>query len=229
MTGCGGTRSVRVCGPPTRFADRLRWHHRRVHIFHIAEASRWEAAKLSGSYAQSTLGRSLDEEGFLHAAREDQWDDVRRRYYAGVREPLVLLVIDTDRLTSPWQEDVVGDTTYPHIYGPLNPSAVVATVPLPATRAEGESAELTELAAPIEPAAPEPPTPSFAALFLSEMFSRMFAAVLVMALALALALVGQAVAGDGGRLPGLLLGLLGGGSVAVAYARRRDGRRVSAA
>ena len=52
---------------------------------------------------------------------------MRSRYYADVGEPLLLLTIDTDLLTSPWQEDPVGDDTYPHIYGPLNPDAVVET------------------------------------------------------------------------------------------------------
>ena len=40
-------------------------------------------------------------------------------------DPLVLLEIDTDLLTSPWQEDPVGDTTFPHVYGPIKTSAVV--------------------------------------------------------------------------------------------------------
>ena len=65
----------------------------------------WEAAREAGSYATSTLGRSLAEEGFVHASRGDQWQGVRDRYYADVTEPLVLLVIDTDRLVSPVVEE----------------------------------------------------------------------------------------------------------------------------
>jgi len=42
----------------------------------------------------------------------------------------VLLTIDTDRLTSPWQVDEVGDDSYPHIYGPLDVAAVVMATPL---------------------------------------------------------------------------------------------------
>ena len=52
---------------------------------------------------------------------------MRSRYYADVEEPLLLLTIDTDLLFAPWREDPVGDDTYPHIYGPLNPDAVVET------------------------------------------------------------------------------------------------------
>jgi uncharacterized protein (DUF952 family) len=128
-------------------------------IFHIAERSRWQAAKLAGSYAQSTLGQTLEEVGFLHASRADQWEDVRARYYADVRQPLVLLVIDTDKLASPWREDPVGDDTYPHILGPLNPSAVV------------EERPLTSLAEP---------SPSFFRLFFGEVAFRMVAALVVM-------------------------------------------------
>ena len=45
-------------------------------IFHIATAVEWEAATRSGSYTTSTLGRTLAEEGFIHASHEDQWRQV---------------------------------------------------------------------------------------------------------------------------------------------------------
>ncbi len=40
-----------------------------------------------------------------------------------------MLEIDTDLLDSPWRQDQVGDDTFPHVYGPLNPGAVVAFHP----------------------------------------------------------------------------------------------------
>ena len=101
-----------------------------MQIFHIASVAEWDDAKATGAYTTSTRGRTLEQEGFLHASRADQVEGVRSRYYADVEEPLVLLTIDTDRLTSPWQVDEVGDDSYPHIYGPLNPDAVVDTRPL---------------------------------------------------------------------------------------------------
>lgn len=179
-----------------------------MRIFHIAERSRWEAAKTSGSYAQSTWGRTLEDEGFIHAARADQWEDVRRRHYAEVSAPLVLLEIDTDRLTSPWREDEVGGTTYPHIHGPLNPSAVVAERPLPARRAAGAPAGSV----------------SFAKLFLGEMVFRMGAAIGLMLLVGILASVGSAIAGEPGALAGLVAGLAVGIPVWVHLARRREAR-----
>ncbi|MGI8645844.1 MAG: DUF952 domain-containing protein [Nocardioides sp.] len=101
-----------------------------MRIHHIATRADWDEARTTGAYTTSTLGRTLEEEGFLHASRAEQVEGVRTAFYAGVVEPLVLLTIDTDKLTSRWQEDPVGDDTFPHIYGPLNPDAVVEVRPL---------------------------------------------------------------------------------------------------
>ncbi len=101
-------------------------------IFHIAIAADWEEAQRRGHYSTSTRGRTLAEEGFIHASRADQWEAVRERYYADVTEPLVLLVIDSDRLDVPVVEEAVPGSaeTFPHVYGALDPAAVVQAVPL---------------------------------------------------------------------------------------------------
>jgi uncharacterized protein (DUF952 family) len=99
-------------------------------VFHVATLADWSAAERSGAYSTSTLGVTLEQEGFLHAARADQVGEVYDRYYADTAHPLVLLTIDTDRLDVPWREDPVGDDSYPHIYGPLAPDAVVEINPL---------------------------------------------------------------------------------------------------
>lgn len=53
------------------------------------------------------------------------------RYYAGLGEDLVLLSIDPARLTdAEVRVEAVGDETYPHVYGPINRSAVVDVMPL---------------------------------------------------------------------------------------------------
>jgi len=103
-----------------------------MRIFHIATASDWQTAKRSGTYTTSTRGRTLDEEGFIHASRSDQWPRVREAVYADVAEPLVLLVIETGLLDVPVVEEEVPGTgeTFPHLYGPLPPAAVVQVVPL---------------------------------------------------------------------------------------------------
>jgi uncharacterized protein (DUF952 family) len=175
-----------------------------MRIFHIAERSRWEAAKLAGAYAWSTLDRTLEQEGFIHASREDQWEGVRERFYADVREPLVLLEIDTDRLTSPWSQDPVGDDTFPHIHGPLNPAAVVGVRPLAST------AE---------------PSPSFFRLFLGEVLFRMLAAIVVMAAAVAVAAgVQHKTHSAGAALAGLAVTVVLGALAASVVYRRHNAR-----
>jgi uncharacterized protein (DUF952 family) len=107
-----------------------------VRIFHIATAADWAEAQQSGAYTTSTLGMTLEQEGYLHASRADQWEAVRGRYYAHVTEPLVLLEIDTDLLDVPWVEELPAPEateTFPHIYGPLRPDAVVEVTPFEAT------------------------------------------------------------------------------------------------
>ncbi|MBJ7358640.1 DUF952 domain-containing protein [Nocardioides sp.] len=104
-----------------------------MRIFHIATAADWAEAQRSGAYTTSTIGVTLEQEGYLHASREDQWEAVRDRYYSGATEPLVLLEIDTDLLDVPWVEELpapAATETFPHIYGPLSPDAVVAVTPV---------------------------------------------------------------------------------------------------
>ena len=73
----------------------------------------------------------LEEVGFIHASQARQVQPVLDAFYADLDE-VVLLHIDTDRLTSPWQlDDVPGsDQPFPHIYGPLDIQAVVKTTRL---------------------------------------------------------------------------------------------------
>lgn len=100
-------------------------------IYHVATLADWEAARASGAYTTSTRGRTLEEEGYIHASRLDQWRGVHARYYADVTEPLVLLEVDTDRLTCPVVEETVpGGERFPHVHGPIPPSAVLRAVPL---------------------------------------------------------------------------------------------------
>ena len=70
-------------------------------LFHVALLADWEAAQQAGDYRVSTIGRSLEEEGFLHASFAHQWQGVLDAYYAGVDEPLVLLEVDPDLLGRP--------------------------------------------------------------------------------------------------------------------------------
>jgi uncharacterized protein (DUF952 family) len=101
-----------------------------MRIFHIARAADWEQARRSGSYTVSSYGRTLQQEGFIHASRREQVRAVFDRFYRDVPDRLVLLAIDTDLLTAPWVDEPVGTEVFPHIHGPLNTSAVVGVARL---------------------------------------------------------------------------------------------------
>ncbi len=178
-----------------------------MRIFHVATVADWEAARTSGSYTTSTLGRTLAEEGFIHASRADQWQGVRERFYADVTEPLVLLVIDTDRLTSPVIEEPVADSseTFPHVYGAINPSAVVDALQLDGSPVDAGS---------------------FTHVFLGEVVRRVALALLAMATAVGGAVIAARVWPDRGPAVGLLLGLAAGAAIAFLLHRRscKDGR-----
>lgn len=99
-----------------------------MRIWHLALADAWAAAQDSQAYTVSTLGLDLAEVGFIHCSRAEQVEGVHARFYSEVTEPLLLLEIDTDLLTSPWRLDEVPGQplSFPHIYGPLNVDAVIA-------------------------------------------------------------------------------------------------------
>jgi uncharacterized protein (DUF952 family) len=105
---------------------------REARLYHCSLAADWEAAKAAGTYTVSTRGRTLEQEGFLHASYAGQVDGVLRRFYADVTEPMVLLVIDPERLGRPVVPESPPGVAekFPHIYGPLDPAAVVAVRPL---------------------------------------------------------------------------------------------------
>lgn len=178
-----------------------------MRIFHVAELTVWEAARTAGAYAVSTRGRTLEDEGFIHAAREEQVAGVLERYWSDHPGPLVLLAIDTDLLTPELREDAAGDETFPHILGPINLSAVVDVQPVPQ--------------APRAPRAQPAPTLTFAQVWLAEFSFRTIAAVIVMAFAVTLGLLAAEFVDDRAGLAGLVLGLLIGLAAVLPIARRR--------
>lgn len=102
-------------------------------IFHIARRADWEQALRDAAYTISTRGRSLAEEGFIHMSTAEQVAGVAERYYAGL-DDLVLLHVDETKLTAPlrWDEVAGSETPFPHVYGALNPDAVVRITSYPA-------------------------------------------------------------------------------------------------
>jgi uncharacterized protein (DUF952 family) len=99
-------------------------------IYHIAAAADWARAQREGAYTMSTRGRTVAEEGFIHASTAEQVPLVAGAYYRDAPD-LVLLVIDPERVRPELRyEQVPGQPDpYPHIYGPLNLDAVVESRP----------------------------------------------------------------------------------------------------
>ncbi len=96
-------------------------------IHHLAQREAWEAAVGAGAYHVSTLGMALDEIGFIHCSQPHQVAPVAQRFYVGV-DDLVLLTIDPALLDAElrYEPGTGTDELFPHLYGPLNTSAVIA-------------------------------------------------------------------------------------------------------
>lgn len=105
-------------------------------IFHIAQRQVWESARDTGvPYTMSTRDLTLEEEGFIHCCTTmTQVEGVLSRYYADIEDELVLLVIDPALLDAPVRLEPSGTEFFPHVYGPILPSAVIDVRPLPRTQ-----------------------------------------------------------------------------------------------
>jgi len=90
--------------------------------FHLVPETNWTIADPAAAYEAASLAT----EGFIHCtdgvpALGETFD----RYYAADQRPFLALTLDLDALDVPWRYDVPG-SPYPHIYGPIPRSAVVA-------------------------------------------------------------------------------------------------------
>jgi uncharacterized protein (DUF952 family) len=110
-----------------------------MRILHVAGLDDWTAGQAAGRYEVSSRGRTRTDEGFIHCSTGRQVEGVLARYYADLDPAgLRLLVIDIDdleRAGSPvrWDDVPGAAAPFPHIYGPILPSAVVAVLPIAGT------------------------------------------------------------------------------------------------
>jgi len=95
-------------------------------IFHIAGQQDWERASSAGAYATA----SLAEDGFIHRSTAAQHVMVANHQFAS-RSDLVLLLIDTDRLSSAvrFERPATGGEAFPHVYGPVDLDAIFEATP----------------------------------------------------------------------------------------------------
>lgn len=100
-----------------------------THIYHMILATRWQQWPVGQEY----LPLEYANDGFIHCTAGDElMVKVANRFYHAVPGDFLVLVVDTDRLTSPlkWEAPTPGDTLaplFPHIYGPIDYAAIIAT------------------------------------------------------------------------------------------------------
>ena len=104
-------------------------------ILHITSKAEWLAAQQRGEY----VAPSLQSEGFIHCSTEKQVLHVANAFYRG-QNGLVLLKIDETQLKSElkWEPPAgpvapghSASDLFPHIYGPINLTAVSAVLDFP--------------------------------------------------------------------------------------------------
>jgi uncharacterized protein (DUF952 family) len=107
-------------------------------ILHITTLRDWDRAQLEGQYTAT----SLKSEGFIHCSTLKQTVDTANIFFRGLNG-LILLCIDEDKLESVCKyEDPAGGgkhdpsvgNLFPHVYGPINKSAVIKVVDFPCNK-----------------------------------------------------------------------------------------------
>ena len=107
-----------------------------MRVLHIALLDDLAAADAAGCYTVSSRGRTLADEGFIHTSTSQQVEGVLRRFYGDVDPAdLRLLVLDVPTLEqagSPlrWDDVPGAEAPFPHIYGPIVPTSVLAVLPI---------------------------------------------------------------------------------------------------
>ncbi len=90
-------------------------------IFHIATAEDWNLHFNESTY----VPKAFSGEGFIHCSTNDQVPGVLQRYYASVKD-LILLHIDEAKLSSTLKyEAATNNELFPHVFGPINKDAIV--------------------------------------------------------------------------------------------------------
>ncbi len=94
--------------------------------YHLAIQEEWDTQKHGSSYVPGAYAA----DGFVHCTNGlDLLTEIANMFYKGSPDERTILVLDTSRIESPVRYD---DETeqFPHIYGPINTSAVVGELPV---------------------------------------------------------------------------------------------------
>lgn len=94
-------------------------------IYKICNVDLWKRARISGRFT----GAEIDvKDGFIHFSTASQISETLALHFANVRD-LLLLTIDEGSLDLKWEPARTGEL-FPHLYGALPISAVLAVDPL---------------------------------------------------------------------------------------------------
>lgn len=97
-------------------------------IYHMCRAEEWQAALSQGSYPGSSQDQA---DGFIHFSTKAQIAVSAAKHRVG-QTGLVLLTVDTARLGPQLKwEASRGGAMFPHLYGALDPAAVLSVDDLP--------------------------------------------------------------------------------------------------
>jgi uncharacterized protein (DUF952 family) len=97
-------------------------------IYHLARVEDWDAALAAGEYRTSTLGRTLEEVGFIHASSAEQLAATAERFYRDEPGALVVLEVEESGLDVRREDGGAGEL-FPHVYGPIPVASVVRVMP----------------------------------------------------------------------------------------------------
>ncbi|MEJ7900432.1 MAG: DUF952 domain-containing protein [Thermomicrobiales bacterium] len=94
--------------------------------YHLVPSIYWDTAKSAEWYTPE----AYDADGFIHCTNGiDQLVDVANMFYIPDAREFRVLVLDVGKITSDLRYDD-DPRLFPHIYGPLNTSAVIGEFPV---------------------------------------------------------------------------------------------------
>jgi uncharacterized protein (DUF952 family) len=89
---------------------------------HMLPAKAWASRDPAAPYAPAAYAQ----DGFIHCTDGDVgMVATANRFYRGDPQPFLVLTVDLDAAGSPWRFDDP-EQRFPHIYGTLDPGAVIA-------------------------------------------------------------------------------------------------------
>lgn len=94
--------------------------------YHLAIEKEWHVQSDNGTYTPS----AFDADGFIHCTNGlDLLTDIANMFYKDSPELRTVLVLDVRRISSDMRYDDPHEN-FPHVYGSLNPAAVVGELPV---------------------------------------------------------------------------------------------------